>query len=123
MPLLRYIEEVRDNDETFVEAFKFAQTQVWRDMLNRVHSSESNIIECRDRHYGICQMNYTTIVWEVKSINRDKTAHMLLNYPFVTIIVKHRNLRKTSSNVNCKPINTFQQKVTQTLHNVLKGYE
>ena len=77
MPLFRYIEEVRDNDETFVEAFKFAQTQVWRDMLNRVHSSESNNIEYRETHYGICQINYTTIVWEVKSINRDKTAHML----------------------------------------------
>ena len=45
----------------------------------------------------------------------------------MTIIVKHRNLRKTSSNVNAVTvnlcINTFQQKVTQTLHNVLKGYE
>ena len=77
MPLLRYIEEVRDNDETFAEAFKFAQTQVWRDMLNRVHSSESNIIEYRETYHGISQTNYTTIVWEVKSINRDKTAHML----------------------------------------------
>ena len=64
MPLLRYIEEVRDNDETFAEAFKFAQTQVWRDMLNRVHS-ESNIIEYREICDGICQINYTTIVWEV----------------------------------------------------------
>ena len=77
VPLFRYIEEVRDNDETFVEAFKFAQTQVWRDMLSRVHSSESNIIEYRETHYGICQINCTPIVWEVKSINRDKTAHML----------------------------------------------
>ena len=65
MLLLRYIEEVRDNDETFVEAFKFAQTQVWRDMLNRVHSSESNNMEYRESHCGICQINYTTIVWEV----------------------------------------------------------